>query len=84
MNKIIQFPAMSSDEETVYENIPADVAIAHDGDVTFSGLGSIDAYRIGDLVGLSINAHTGLSLYASLTTEEAEKLARWILTGDRS
>ena len=84
MNKIIQFPAMSSDEETVYENIPADVAIAHDGDVTFSGLGSIDAYRIGDLVGLSINAHTGLSLYASLTTEEAEKLARWILTGERS
>lgn len=84
MSKIIQFPDMSGDEEAVYENIPADVAIAHDGDVTLSGLGSIDAYRMGDLVGLTINAHTGLSLYASLTTEEAEALARWILTGDRS
>ena len=84
MNKIIQFPAMSSDEETVYENIPADVAIAHDGNITLSDLKSIDAYRIDNLVGLSINAHADLSLYASLTTEEAEKLARWILTGERS
>ena len=83
MTKIIQFPDMSGDKETVYENIPADVAIANDGDVTLSGLGSIDAYRMGDLVGLTINAHTGLSLYASLTTEEAEKLAHWILTGER-
>ncbi len=83
MTKIIKFPKAHVDDQEVYENIPADVAIAHDGEVATSGEGSVDAYRCGDFIGLTVTAHTGMSLYVNLPLDDAESLARWILTGER-
>lgn len=84
MTKIIKFPKAHVDDQDVYENLPADVAIAHNGDVAISGDGSVDAYRCSDFIGITVTAHTGMALYVSLPLDEAEKLARWILTGDRT
>ena len=83
MTKIIKFPKAHVDDQEVYENIPADVAIAHNGEVATSGAGSVDAYRCSDFIGLTVTAHTGMSLYVNLPLDDAEKLARWILTGER-
>ena len=83
MTKIIKFPKAHVDDQEVYENIPADVAIAHNGEVATSGEGSVDAYRCSDFIGLTVTAHTGMSLYVNLPQEEAESLSHWILTGGR-
>ena len=83
MTKMIKFPIAHVDDQEVYENIPADIAIAHNGEVATSGEGSVDAYRFFDFIGLTVNAHTGMSLYVNLPLDDAEKLARWILTGGR-
>ena len=83
MTKIIKFPKAHVDDQEVYENIPADVAIAHDGEVATSGEGSVDAYRCSDFIGLTVTAHTGMSIYVNLPLDDAESLARWILTGER-
>ena len=56
MNKIIKFPKAHVDDQDVYENIPADVAIAHNGEVATSGDGSVDAYRCSDFIGVTVES----------------------------